>query len=168
MLRRIKIWREVPGYPGYYASLEGDILGLRGRILKPSWMGGPVHYRLGITAYVNHKAYNVHIHRMVLLAYRGPPPTPEHEGAHINGNPADNWLRNLRWATPRQNQLDRFRHGTSVALFDEEQIREIRWRCRMGERQADIARDYNVKQTTIRAIHQRKSYAYVEELLDAL
>jgi hypothetical protein len=52
------------------------------------------------------------VHRLVLLAFRGEPPTPHHECAHWNGDPSDNSIGNLRWATKVENHADRWRHGT--------------------------------------------------------
>ena len=40
------------------------------------------------------------ISRMVLTYFIGPPPTPKHEAAHNDGDPSNNYLSNLRWATP--------------------------------------------------------------------
>ena len=56
-----------------------------------------------------------YVHRMVLEAFVGPPPSPEHQTAHGNGDRADNRLENLRWATPVENQADVDRHGTRSA-----------------------------------------------------
>ena len=50
--------------------------------------------------------------RLVLTAFVGPPPTDKHEAAHWDGNPDNNKLSNLRWATGTENNLDKHRHGT--------------------------------------------------------
>jgi hypothetical protein len=53
-------------------------------------------------------------HRLMCILAYGEPPTPRHEAAHTCGkghlgcvNP-----KHLRWATHRENSLDRFAHGT--------------------------------------------------------
>lgn len=48
------------------------------------------------------------LHRLVLLAFVGDPPTIEHQGDHINGRRGDNRLPNLRWVTPLENTIERF------------------------------------------------------------
>ena len=53
------------------------------------------------------------VSRLMLAAFVGPPPSPDHEAAHNDGNPRNNVLGNLRWATPAENASDKERHGTS-------------------------------------------------------
>lgn len=52
------------------------------------------------------------VHRLVLIAFAGPPPTPLHECAHNDGKPANNRIENLRWATRAENHHDKVAHGT--------------------------------------------------------
>jgi hypothetical protein len=52
-----------------------------------------------------------YMHSIVLEAFRGPRPSPSHEGCHDNGNPSDNALSNLRWDTRSGNMLDIVKHG---------------------------------------------------------
>ena len=51
------------------------------------------------------------VHRLVLEAFVGPPREGE-ECRHLDGNPKNNHLTNLRWGSRRENSLDRTRHGT--------------------------------------------------------
>lgn len=51
------------------------------------------------------------VHRLVMSAFVGPRPRDK-EVAHYNGRPEDNRLSNLRYATPQENEQDKFRHGT--------------------------------------------------------
>lgn len=48
----------------------------------------------------------------MLEAFVGPPPSPIHQAAHNDGNPHNDILSNLRWATPKENCADRVLHGT--------------------------------------------------------
>lgn len=52
------------------------------------------------------------VHRLVLLAFVGPPATNSAEVCHIDGNPANNQLANLRWGSSSENKADQVRHGT--------------------------------------------------------
>ena len=52
-------------------------------------------------------------HRLVALAFLGPPPFPGAHVAHFDGDRTNNRLSNLRWATPAQNEADKRRHGTA-------------------------------------------------------
>lgn len=51
-------------------------------------------------------------HRLVLQAFRGPCPEGQ-ECLHIDGDPGNNRLSNLRWGTPKENGEDMVRHGVS-------------------------------------------------------
>lgn len=53
---------------------------------------------------------NRYVHELVLLAFVGPRPTPDHEVLHGDGCRANNWLYNLRWGTVKENAADRERH----------------------------------------------------------
>lgn len=53
------------------------------------------------------------VHRLVLEAFRGPCPAGE-VCRHLDGDPSNNRLDNLKWGTPQENAHDRIRHGTSL------------------------------------------------------
>jgi len=52
----------------------------------------------------------IRVHREVLRAFVGPPPSPEHEGDHRNGDKTNNAVDNLRWATPSLNKRNHRHH----------------------------------------------------------
>lgn len=120
-------WRAIPGYEGCYeVSDDGRVRSLLRRIAV---VAGPrksteVPAReMSLTA--DSRGYQgvglakdglvrTHrVHRLVLLAFVGPPPQGSGYGCHNNGDPSDNRLENLRWDTPAANQADRKSHGTS-------------------------------------------------------
>src|SRR5690348_4661929 len=43
------------------------------------------------------------VHRLVCEAWHGPPPSPVHHAAHLDGDCANNCPENLAWATPKEN-----------------------------------------------------------------
>jgi hypothetical protein len=99
------------------------------------------------------------IHVLVLEAFIGPCP-PGLECRHLDGDPSNNALDNLRWGTHLENCVDRDRHGKhhkgarcSWAKLTEDQVREIRAKYvdRYGE-QTRLAREYGVNPATIRTI----------------
>lgn len=105
--------RAIPGASGYLISADGRVFSTRRgppRELatfdrrRPS--GAPSGYRSvqlgrGRVAYV---------HRLVLLAFVGEPPTDDAQACHGNGDAADNRLENLRWGTVADNTADRHDH----------------------------------------------------------
>lgn len=115
-------WRDIPGYEGSYrVSDMGRVWSVprkitrsngwpqtfKGRILRTyTYPSGHLQVALrrdgGIRSHL--------VHRLVLLAFAGPPPALT-EACHNDGNPANNRLDNLRWDTRSANKLDAVRHG---------------------------------------------------------
>lgn len=119
-------WRPVVGYEGLYEvsstgevrSLprsivrvrhgESHILPVPGGLLKPLLDGG--YYRVNL--YRDKKRNKQPIHRLVLMAFSGPPPTEKHICRHLDGNHLNNTANNLAWGTHQDNADDAGRHGT--------------------------------------------------------
>jgi hypothetical protein len=55
-----------------------------------------------------------HVHRLVLEAFVGPPPSASHVCCHNDGDPANNTPANLRWGTVRDNAQDCLKHGRNA------------------------------------------------------
>ena len=161
-------WREVPGFSGYEVSSFGAVRGKKVAVLKAALTKGYEHVSLMMDA----KAHTVRVHAIVLAAFAGPPPFPSAVAAHNDGNPLNNNIGNLRWATPGDNQYDRRRHATTYrgsqvrqAKLHEDDIPEIRRRMRSGEKQLDIASDYGVSKYTISLIKRNAIWAHVPEVI---
>jgi hypothetical protein len=56
------------------------------------------------------------VHTLVLTAFVGPCPQGM-ECRHLDGNPANNRLGNLKWGTPEENWADRRRHGNGFVDY---------------------------------------------------
>lgn len=111
-------WGSVPGHEGHYEVSDlGRVRSLAqttsdGRRLKPKVLKGRPQKsgHLSVQLVSCGIARNALVHRLVLLAFIGPPPTGMH-ALHRDGDPANNRLSNLRWGTPSENSLDAVRHG---------------------------------------------------------
>jgi hypothetical protein len=53
------------------------------------------------------------LHRLILEAFVGPRPSGM-QCRHLDGNPRNNRIENLRWGTPKEDGQDRIRHGTAT------------------------------------------------------
>jgi hypothetical protein len=104
-------WRPVPGYPFLEASSEGRVRLADGKTIIPD---GPAErgYRRVQMPMSDGKTLRLRAHRVIAMAFHGPPPTPKHEVAHWDGVRWNNVPSNLRWATRLENIEDAFRHGT--------------------------------------------------------
>lgn len=116
-------WRPICGLEGRYeVSKFGRVRSLDRIGTQGSRWGHPVEVRIkgrlltpspaaGGYLYARINGAGALVHRLVLEAFVGPCPDG-HECAHQDGDPANNNLSNLRWATKVENQADRRRHGT--------------------------------------------------------
>lgn len=117
-LKRVDVadrtWLPVPGYEGVYeVSDQGDIRRISatkahpaGHILSHTKVRG-YHKVLLYREGVGRQAY---VHRVVLSAFRGEP-LAGHIARHLDDNQEHNYLANLAWGTPTENQLDLVRNG---------------------------------------------------------
>jgi hypothetical protein len=106
-------WRSVVGWETYYrVSNLGRLYSLHqtGRLVIGMPMEGG-HRVLKLRDKERRGHLGTHV--MVLEAFRGPRPSPSHEGCHNDGNGGNNVLANLRWDTAKANQADRLLHGTA-------------------------------------------------------
>lgn len=107
-------WRPVPGWERYYrVSNLGRVYSLHqtGRIVGCGLCDAG-YYTVDLRDQDANECARVH--RLVLMAFVGPPPDGKEEGCHCNGVPSDNRLENLRWDSAAGNQADKILHGTNV------------------------------------------------------
>lgn len=152
-------WATVREFPEYQVSDQG-------RVRKPASTrkkGAVIAPHVGryrcVSLCQDARTHTRMISRLMLEAFVGPPPSSIHQAAHNDGNPMNDRLDNLRWATPKENCADRVKHGTAMrgethcrALLRGEQVREIRARRRAGERNKTLAAEFGVSGPTISMI----------------
>jgi hypothetical protein len=106
-------WLPVPGWP-YEASSRGRVRSLaRRRPLKPQRDGDGYRY---VELSDGARRERVHVARVVLLAFAGPPPEPGMEACHRHGRRGDNRPGGLYWGTSPENRADRERHRRERAV----------------------------------------------------
>lgn len=120
----VERWLPVVGYEGHYSvsdqgtvrsearvtvSENGNRRTLRERQLR-SAPGANGH--LNVVLYFNQRKTSKYIHHLVMEAFVGSRPSGC-DIRHLNGNPADNRLENLRYGTRQENAQDALRHGTN-------------------------------------------------------
>jgi hypothetical protein len=126
----IEVWRPFPGGHGRYeVSNFGDVRSIgwqvtvahrwgktsirtnKPRPIRPNSNGSGY---LTVMLRVEGCSKRFYVHRAVLEAFVGPPPSGRHQAAHWDGVRSNNALANLRWALPVENAADRVRHGTHL------------------------------------------------------
>ena len=113
-------WRVIPDYPDYAVSDCGRVKRLTvsksdnpryaaGMFLKPTrtkrryWVVG---------LYARGCCVQLLLHRLVCQTFNGPSPSDRPQVAHNDGNPNNNRVDNLRWASSTENNHDKWKHGT--------------------------------------------------------
>lgn len=169
----MEVWKNVPGYDGVYEVSNfgrlrrfGGTAGAKSkpRVLKPGTMRSG---HKNVCLCVNAKPTMFRVHALVLRTFVGEPPSPGHVVAHIDGNPGNNRLANLRWVTRAENTFAKVPHGTqngrqrerSAALSDAEII-AIRADHRTEHL---VAADYNIAPGTVGQIRRRETHTYIPE-----
>jgi hypothetical protein len=163
----IEVWRPVPGYEGLYEVSDlGKVRRLDreqhvtryGKATTCIRKGGHVashpngrgYMRVTLFRYGEQRDHFVH--RLVCLAFLGPPPTDRHQAAHSDGTTDNNRLTNLSWKTPSENAADALAHGRYLrgerahhAKLTGDKVREMRRLYATGGfRFQDLADRFNV------------------------
>lgn len=170
-----EVWKPVVGYEGVYeVSNRGSVRRIY-RTHKPN---------RGMTGIrkptMNHKGYlsvaltmngiekKAWIHRSVLWAHVGPPPSSKHQCNHKNGIKTDNRVENLEWVTPSENVAHSFavfgrktvnlrgeKHGSAKLTDADVRIIAERYVKRGASR--SLAEEYGVSRNTIWLIGSGRS-----------
>src|SRR5258708_1874136 len=170
-------FRPIPGFPNYQVSNLGRVLSTKGgkeRFLRPQRRNrylsvnlalGPIQLENGIEERFSYKF--IPIHTLVLMVFRGPRPHG-YQACHNDGNRLNNELSNLRWDTAKNNCADRVIHDTAAhgernpfSKLKDEDIPKIRQRLKAGDRQVDIAKDFNVSQARISKIRLKQGWNHI-------
>ena len=170
-------WRSVEGYDGLYeVSENGSVRSLRFRnrnidaprlvpLILKGIDSGNGYLRVALQA--GNVSRLRSIHRIVLIAFRGPAPAGC-EAMHLDGTRTNNRLSNLAWGTRKENHSHKIQHGTTQrgirqwrARFTEKDVLEIRAAVSAGVRQTDLADEFGVTKSAIHAIVARKSWAHL-------
>lgn len=106
----IQIWRPVVGLEDRYEVSNDGRVRTKPKTLKPypAKKGGHLQINLGL----HRRGY---VHRLIAEAFL---PNPEGKRVvnHKNGNPSDNRVENLEWATHAENNLHGWRSNGRVAV----------------------------------------------------
>lgn len=117
-------YRLVKGFPGYLIDDRGNLWSRfkpRKRRFLDCWRkinpSKTTFGHLQVTliagsAYGNGRRRQMLVHHLVLRSFGFKRPSRKHVTRHLNGDPSDNRLKNLKWGTHRDNYNDMVIHGT--------------------------------------------------------
>ena len=101
------------------------------------------------------------VHQLVVRAFVGEKP----EGnvvLHVNGDPCDNRLENLRYDTQSENVLDVYRQGKAWKKLSIDDVEAIRFGLACGISCSDLGRMYNVGRQAISKIKNEERYQWLK------
>lgn len=172
----METWKPIPGHEKYEASDRGRIRSVDREVVQTSKWGKPMRRRLRgkILAPGRHPdghlivnlspAGSKAVHLLVLLTFVGRPPAGR-EACHYDGDPANNWLSNLRYDTHKNNEADKLRHGTlprgerqGAARLTRKEVRKIRASKLMG---VTLAALYGISPTHVCNIRLGKAWSWL-------
>lgn len=117
-------WRPAAGYLGYYeVSSYGNVRSLDRKIVtkrgvtkcltgKPMKLTTNSDGYLVVNLWMQGLSRVWQVHKLVATAFLGAPLTPDLQVLHRDGQNGNAALRNLRYGTQGENELDKVRHGT--------------------------------------------------------
>ena len=110
--------KQIPEFSNYAVTKDGRVLSMphidrKGAKRKARWLK-PMTDKSGylyVVLYKKGHRYFRKIYHLVLETYVGECPKGM-ETRHLDGDPSNNNLCNLRWGTKKENMCDRKKHGT--------------------------------------------------------
>ena len=130
--------KPIEGYPDFFITNDGEVFSKarrKGLIKRKYVIARDGYKRIKLT----NNGATLRLHREVLKAFNRKPKDGE-LCRHLDGNPQNNNISNLKWGTPRENSMDCIRHGRNqfqkmvgenspVVKFTDAEVAEIRaWR----------------------------------------
>ncbi len=164
------MWRPIPGFEKYEAHPDGRIRNAATQCLKATCANRKGYHYVGVSDAHCHQHFKT-VHRLIARTFLGKPPIGRYEIAHFNGDPSDNRVDNLRYASAKENQADRIRHGTLLlgerhqnAILTEAQVREMVANYVPRDPQfgsAAFARRFGVSRYAVQRIAQGRAWRHV-------
>lgn len=151
-----EVWANIENeVPNHWISSNKQI----GREVAQSINNGYLRCSLRI----NNKQYRRFVHRLVLEAFIGPCPIGM-ECCHLDDNPMNNNLENLKWGTHQENMNNRDYKGEKnpSSKLTEDQIKEIRKHAENKNPIIEISKHFGVSKKKVRSIITGHAWSHVE------
>jgi hypothetical protein len=169
-------WKPIAEYHGYYEVSD------HGRVRSISRIDAKNRFRQGrILALINRNAGYKYVgpsylgrqviravHHLVLEAFVGKRPSPEHVGMHKDDNPSNNYYKNLKWGTNQENTHDKYikgrtarGEGQGTSVLKNAEVLEIYYLAWQGVDQRTIAKRYGVHQSLVSLIKLGKNWTHI-------
>lgn len=167
-------YKDVPGFEGYRVGDDGSVWSCRCRgKVTDKWVQLKIskfkNDYCRVHLYTNKISKCFRVHRLIKEVFDGPP-EGNMDVAHNDGDKNNNHLSNLRYATRKENNMDKIIHGTSprgnkckFAKLSEDDVIQIRKMHKAGARQIKLSKIFGVNHQHISDIVNRKRWAWLTE-----
>ncbi len=178
-------WKDIPGYEGYYqASTLGRIKSIDRLVPTTNrWGMASINKRRGVVLSGERNGrylmvalckkgllVDKTVHRLIALTFI-PNPNNKPEVNHKDCNKRNNKASNLEWVTRKENAIHAVINGmfpkrlgekVGTAKLTDKKILKIFKRIEKGETQRSIAKQYQVSESLISMIKNRKIWGHVK------
>ena len=157
--------RPIANYPGYYISVDGEVYSTvrkKGVFRRKYTLCRDGYKRLRLKK----GGETIRLHREVLKTFDRLPKEGE-ICRHLDGNPSNNNIWNLKWGTPKENSQDCLKHGRNPyqrrgeksvrAKFSDQEVEEIRTWHRAGATYKEITTMYGISKAHVSDLINEKS-----------
>lgn len=158
-----EIWLEIPDYPNYEVSNFGRVYSRKyKRIMSPS---NRPDGRLSVKLR-NPIARSIKVHRLVGVVFI-PNPDSKPEIDHIDCNPKNNHVSNLRWVTHQENCSVVYQRGRKkvtgelavTAKLTNQQASQVReWFANKTKTVKQMSCELSISEQSLRAIIKKETY----------
>lgn len=160
-----EVWQPIPR-TNYSVSTEGRVRNNSTGYVTKGSPDKDGYLRVSIVVWDTRKT--IKVHRLVAEAFLCDPPKEKTQVAHINGNPSDNRLDNIRWSTVTENNRDKAIHGTQTrgaaqhkAKLTDDIVRSIRSMAARGVSQGRIAKEFGITKGNVQFVVHGKTWKHV-------
>lgn len=149
-----KMWCSIPGYSKYFANKEGEILGVRGQVLK-EYVN---KYGYCVVPAVNNSGLrkNPLVHRLVAKCFiYNKHPNVKTQIDHLDGVKHNNNYTNLEWVSNQENQIRAIKNKLNNPNYGEEHHMSLLTNKQVidiymsYDTHANLSKKYNVSQSNI-------------------
>lgn len=158
--------RPIQGYPKFFIRDDGEVFSMAGGngLIKRKYnLSKDGYKRINLT----HDGDTLRLHREVLKAFDRLP-KEEEICRHLDGNPCNNNIWNLKWGTHKENSQDCLRHRKNafqnlvgekspVAKFSDIEIEDIKKRRKEGATYKEIMGVYDISKAHVSYIINGKT-----------
>lgn len=166
-------FKQVPGYIGYAINRQGIVISKRytrgksWKKLKP-YVDKDGYKSVVLSTNNASGKQKILLHRLMLMVWKGPPPSSSHLGLHNDGDVTNNNIKNLRWGTHIDNTLDTLKHeayccgeSSHMSKLNNESVAEVRRRHAAGESCRSLGKVFGVTTRTISLVVKRLTWKHV-------